>query len=141
MNIDMEKFAVCLKSKGLRLTEQRRLVLELMQELRENQINIEEMFEILKDRDSNIGLSTVYRTIILLEEVDLVNRVHTKDGYARYQFVSHSNCQIICSSCGVTLDADEDFIDAIDKLVQKKDFTIKNFKLNLYGRCSNCYLR
>lgn len=136
--IYIEEFAECLKSKGLRLTKQRKLVLELMQELNESLLSIEEIFERLKDRDSSISLSTVYRTLILLEEIELVHRVYTKDGYASYQFGRHSSCQFICSSCGGILDADEAFFKSFDDLIQKKEFVVKNYKLNIYGCCSNC---
>lgn len=134
----LEKFSLYLKSKGLRLTEQRKLVLELMYELRDKQLSIEELFDILKKRDANIGLSTVYRTLILLEEVELVHGAHTKEGYSRYQLGSHSSCQFICSSCGVILSADDTFLESMSHILEKKEFLIKNYRLNLYGCCSKC---
>ncbi|MDF2532369.1 MAG: ferric uptake regulation protein [Clostridia bacterium] len=138
MNKYMDEFVIFLRSKGLRLTEQRKLVLQLMHECKESQMSIEEIFKSLKVRDGNIGLSTVYRTLILLEELDLVHRLHDKDGYARYQFMRKGGCQYICSRCGSIQDADKAFVEAIDNLIQKKYFTVKHYKLNINGGCSNC---
>jgi Fur family ferric uptake transcriptional regulator len=75
----------CAKA-GLRMTGQRRVVAEVLGESADHP-DVEELHRRSNARDGNISISTVYRTVKLLEDMDLIERHDFRDGKARYETV------------------------------------------------------
>ena len=82
--IDREAFKRLLKEKGLKVTRQRLVVLEILAENPEEHLTAEEIYERVKADNPDIGLATVYRTVQLLLELELIDRINLDDGFARY---------------------------------------------------------
>ncbi len=87
-----------------------------------------------------VGRATVFRTMKLLQELDLVCRVPLEDGSVRYS-VSRSghHHHLICGECGAV----EEFSDqAVDVLIREnaeaRGFKLDGHSLELYGRCTRC---
>ena len=85
MAIDREEFKKLLKEKGLKVTRQRLVVLEVLAENPEEHLTAEEIYERVKADNPDIGLATVYRTVQLLLELELIDRINLDDGFARYE--------------------------------------------------------
>lgn len=106
MNMEKEKsnFKEQLKEKGLRMTSQRQAVLDVIKESEGQHLSTEEIYGLLKEKDSNIGLATVYRTLLLLDSMELVYKTDFDDGCCRYEIncsrEEHRHHHLICLKCG-----------------------------------------
>ena len=75
MSISQEKFKQMLKEKGLKVTNQRLLVLEVLAAHRDRHMTAEDIYELVKEDYPEIGLATIYRTVQLLLEMQLVDKI------------------------------------------------------------------
>jgi Fur family ferric uptake transcriptional regulator len=92
-------------------------------------------------RNCNIGLVSVYRTLDLLSELDLVRRVHGQDGCHGYVLASPGHHHhLICRKCGkaVEFTGSGDLSDFIERIEKKTGFAIDEHILQLYGLCPQC---
>ena len=86
MSISKEKFKEMLREKGLKVTNQRILVLEVLADHRDKHLTAEDIYELVREDYPEIGLATIYRTVQLLLEMQLVDRINLDDGCARYEY-------------------------------------------------------
>ena len=108
MKIDRESFKELLKEKGLKMTRQRLVVLEVLAENPEQHLTAEDIYERVKAANPDIGLATVYRTVQLLLELELIDRINLDDGFVRYEIGDimgkkqhhHRHHHLICLKCG-----------------------------------------
>ena len=120
---------------GLRLTAPRRAVLEAMASCPAI-FTIEELTAAAPE----VGRATVFRTMKLLQEADVVCRMLLEDGSVRYEVSRGSHHHhLICSECGRV---DEFSNPELDTLIQhqasNRRFTLGGHSLELYGRCAAC---
>jgi Fur family ferric uptake transcriptional regulator len=85
MSVDKDRFKEILKQKGLKVTNQRVRVLEVLSNSPDKHLTAEEIYELIKVDYPEIGLATVYRTIQLLLELNLIDRINLDDGFVRYE--------------------------------------------------------
>ena len=83
MQLDREKFIRLLREKGLKVTTQRLAVLTALSKKQDSHLTAEEIYELVKVESPDIGLATVYRTIQMLLELKIVDRIYLDDGYVR----------------------------------------------------------
>ena len=92
MAIGREDFKKLLREKGLKVTRQRLVVLEVLAENPQEHLTTEEIYERVKAENPDIGLATVYRTVQLLLELELIDRINLDDGFARYEIGDTQEC-------------------------------------------------
>lgn len=93
-----------LRERGLRLTPQRLMILELLGQTT-GHVAPEDIYQQVHQRFPMINRSTVYRTLDVLEELGLVRHGHVSDGAARYHLAQESHhLHLICHRCGHTID-------------------------------------
>lgn len=91
-----------------------------------------------------MGLATVYRTLQLLEELEVVSSLNLEDGCIRYELYNdeghHNHHHLICSNCGIlVIEVEGDLLDELEHKIEKEhDFKILDHKLKFYGICSKC---
>lgn len=87
-----------------------------------------------------VGRATVFRTMKLLQELDLVCRVPLEDGSVRYQFSGGDHHHhLICSKCGSIKEFSDTDLDArIQENARREGFRLDAHSLELYGRCRAC---
>ena len=110
MSINQEKFKEMLKAKGLKVTNQRLVVLKVLDKHRDIHMAAEDIYKLVKAECPDIGLATVYRTVQLLLEMQLVDRINLDDGCVRYEIghladgeSKHTHHHLICRDCGKVL--------------------------------------
>ena len=94
----------------------------------------------------DIGLATVYRTIQLLNEMHLIDRVNFDDGFACYEMGSaleserkHRHHHLICIKCGRVFSFQEDLLEELEaKITAITGFAVVNHDVRLYGCCVEC---
>ena len=132
-----------LESNGFKFTQQRRAIFNVMLDHKDEHLNIEEVFSIVREREPDIGIATVYRTLGLFEELNIVSKVNFDDGYSRYELGSEAEYSdhhhLICLNCGgITEIKLNHFTDLEDSISRSEEFDIVNHNLKFYGYCKNC---
>ena len=129
------------KQKGLKYTEQREIVLDILLNAKEH-LTAEEVYNEIKKKylNSNIGIATVYRALSFLEEVDLITSINFGTDGKKYESNSKSHHDhLICTSCGKIIEFMDDEIEKRqDKIAKKNKFRIVSHSMQLYGTCESC---
>lgn len=131
-----------LKQNKYKLTEQRQAILDSIVYNERKHLNCEEIFQSVKFKYPTIGLSTVYRTVHLLEGMGLLNRIDLDDGYTRYELNSReksSHYHLICLKCKKISEVKEELMLLLEGLLYEKiRFAVKNRAVTFYGHCRQC---
>ena len=126
--------------KGLRSTDQRRLIVETFFRA-PNHISIEELLAQVRESDPKVGYATVYRTLKLLAECGVAHERRFGDGLTRYELAddtSHHD-HLICLECGDIVEFEEPRIEELQEAVASKyGFELKSHKHEMYGVCPKC---
>jgi Fur family ferric uptake transcriptional regulator len=127
--------AAQLHARGLRLTPQREAVLAAVRRLGHATP------EQVRDAVPDIDLTTVYRTLELLEELGLVRHTHLGHGAPSFGPAENDHVHVVCHSCGKVLDAPGDLVDALaDRLAAENGFEVDRSHFAVFGRCAECVL-
>ena len=131
MSNDIEK--KCIK-KGVRLTEQRKLVAEVMSSS-EDHPNVNELHRRVNKLDSKISIATVYRTVKLFEEVGIIEKHDFKGNKARYEEASqeHHDHLIDINTGEITEFVNEDIEKLQKQVAEKLGYKLVDHRLELYG--------
>ena len=127
-----------LKSTGLKATLPRLKILEIFQQGGQRHMTAEDVFRILLDVRSDIGLATVYRVLTQFEQAGILSRSHFESGKAVYELnEGQHHDHLVCLDCGRV----EEFYDAeIEKrqndVATTKGFVIADHALSLYAHCT-----
>lgn len=142
---DVEFLKDKLGEKNFKLTNQRKVVFEILNEKQEDHLSPEEIYEHIKDIYPEIGLATIYRTLQLFEEIGLVYKLNFDDGCYRYEILSqndkeiHQHHHLICKKCGKIIEVKEDLMNSLEEIIEKQyNFEIKNHIVKFTGICSQC---
>ena len=143
MNSCHEAYKLKLKESGYKLTPQRLAIINAIEENKGKHLNTEEIYDIVKQRNPEMGLATVYRTLQMLDELEVVSSLNLEDGCVRYELYcddgSHHHHHLICSNCGSVIEVEGDLLDQLEAKIEREyDFKIVDHKLKFYGLCSKC---
>ena len=124
-----------LEGLGHRATDSRRAVLEAIS-LKHSPFTVEDICEAAP----GVGRATVFRTMKLLQDLDLVCRLPLGDGGVRYEVSrSEHHHHLICSLCGTVAEFSDPDLDAlIVANAGRASFRLDSHSLELYGRCAGC---
>ena len=144
--VGREEFKKRLKEKGLKVTNQRLVVLEALETSSNQHLTAEQIFDLVKADNPEIGLATVYRTIQVLLELHLIDRVNFDDGSERYEIVRtgttgarHHHHHLICINCGKVFEFEEDMLEGLETEIEKETgFRVIDHEVKLYGYCKEC---
>ncbi len=141
--MDTALFKERLKEKGCKLTTQRRAVLDILLEQKGKHLSTEEIYNFVKESYPEIGLATVYRTVLLFEQMDIIDKLNFDDGVSRFELSSneeeHHHHHLICQKCKRILEVEDDLLFDIEQEIEKQyDFKITNHNVIFYGDCKQC---
>ena len=129
------------KQKGLKYTEQREVVLNVLLHA-EDHLTAEDIYNHIKETnpDSNIGIATVYRALSFLEEVNLIASINFGADGKKYESNKKAHHDhLICTSCGKIVEFLDDEIEKRQERIAKKNkFKITSHSMQLYGTCPQC---
>ena len=127
-----------LKSTGLKATLPRLKILDVFQKGGQRHMTAEDVFRVLLEERSDIGLATVYRVLTQFEQAGILSRSHFESGKAVYELNEGTHHDhLVCLDCGRV----EEFYDAeIEKrqhdVARTKGFAIADHALSLYAHCT-----
>ena len=130
-----------LRESGHRLTPQRELVLAAVETL--GHATPDEVYAEVRTHSSAINLSTVYRTLELLDELGLIHHAHLSDRAPTYHSTSgHEHSHLVCRSCRrvISIGAD-DMETTLGPLAGRHGFVPDYGHLTVFGACADCAAR
>jgi Fur family ferric uptake transcriptional regulator len=128
---------VRLREKGYRLTPQRELILEAVEEL--GHCTPDEVLAEVRRHSTAVNASTVYRTLEVLEELDLVRHAHLSDRAPTYHSTSdHEHFHLVCRNCHRVISVDPGVLAPVsERLAADHGFTIDVGHLTVFGICGD----
>jgi len=121
-------------AKGVKLTDQRRIIAKVMSESQDHP-DVDELYNRVSKIDSKISIATVYRTVKLFEEAGIVAKHDFKGGKARYEQLNESHHDhLIDIKTGEIIEFVDDEIEKLQqKVAEKYGYKLVDHKLELYG--------
>ena len=131
MNSSIENKCI---QKGVRLTDQRRIIAKVMSESTDHP-DVDELHKKINKLDNKISIATVYRTVKLFEETGIVSKHDFKGNKSRYEQVSseHHDHLIDINTGEITEFVDEDIEKLQKKVAEKFGYKLVDHRLELYG--------
>jgi len=134
-----------LRAGEYKLTPRREHVLKVLLENKDKHLSAEDVYNLVKLKAPDIGIATVYRTLELFLDFDIIHSIDFGDGCKRYEFGNseegeqHRHHHLICNKCGRIIEVNEDLLEDLEKRVSREhDFTVTDHQLKIFGLCRNC---
>ncbi|KWU57169.1 ferric iron uptake transcriptional regulator [Priestia megaterium] len=143
MESRIERIKQQLHSASYKLTPQREATVRVLLEHEEDHLSAEDVYLLVKEKSPEIGLATVYRTLELLTELKIVDKINFGDGVSRYDLrqegAAHFHHHLVCMECGSVDEIQEDLLEDVEEIVEKQwNFKIKDHRLTFHGICHRC---
>ena len=131
-----------LHEKGLRMTPQRLMIVAAIEDSTDH-ISAEDVYSQVIKKYPNVNISTVYRTLELLEEMGLVTKTDLGGGRVRYHPSDKGHHHhLVCRECGKIIDLKEEALNGLkDTLATDYQFIADLRHLGIWGRCLQCNRR
>ncbi|MDD2368216.1 MAG: Fur family transcriptional regulator [Sulfuricurvum sp.] len=137
----LSDFKQLLKVNGLKFTIQREVILEMLYNSDEH-LTPEGLHHLIQEKhpDLNTGIATVYRTLSLLEDSEMVTSLSFGAQGKKYELgAKDHHDHIICTTCGsITEFVDEAIEERQKKITQELGFIMQEHSMQIYGICKNC---
>ncbi|GAA0481608.1 ferric iron uptake transcriptional regulator [Salinibacillus aidingensis] len=139
----LEKIKKQLHSQSYKLTPQREATVRVLLENEEDHLSAEDVYLLVKEKAPEIGLATVYRTLELLFELKVVDKINFGDGVSRYDLrkegAEHFHHHLVCIECGSVEEIEDDLLDDVERIVESDwGFKVKDHRLTFHGICRAC---
>jgi Fur family ferric uptake transcriptional regulator len=123
----------------IRPTRQRRVVTDVLDELDQFR-SAQDIHTLLSERGETVGLATVYRTLQLLADADVIDVVRSDAGEALYRRCSSGHHHhLVCRACGRTIEIEGPTVERwADAEAAKHGFSDVSHVLEIFGTCSDC---
>ena len=133
------KLLQALKDQGLRMTPQRAIIIGVIEELK-GHITAEEIFQKVQQISPYISLATVYRTLELLRDINLLTQTDFGHGQAHFALKAHgSHHHLVCLQCNSIEEFDDNLFDSIrETLEASHGFQVQTEHMSLFGLCQGC---
>ncbi|MBI5718974.1 MAG: ferric iron uptake transcriptional regulator [Burkholderiales bacterium] len=128
-----------LKTTGLKATIPRLKVMQIFQDSAQRHLSAEDVYRVLLEQGSDIGLATVYRVLMQFVQAGLLERRHFEGGKALFELnEGRHHDHLVCVRCGRV----EEFVDAgiearQQEIARQRGFELQEHALALYGLCSD----
>lgn len=143
INEQLSKINRQLVSKGYKLTTQREATVQVLLENEADHMSAEDVFMRVKETHPEIGLATVYRTLELLADLHIVEKMNFGDGVARFDLRSadhqHMHHHLICGVCGRLEEIKDDWLGDLEaRLEREYGFKVTDHRLDFTGTYKHC---
>ena len=135
-----EAFFRRLREQGFRLTPQREMVLSVLHEI-EDFATADEIYGRVSELSSSVDISTVYRTLELLQDFHMVASVDPGDGQRRYELLGlhGQHFHLVCRACGKIIGVEPEAIEAFATQIKDQyEFELDVEHLSVPGLCETC---
>lgn len=124
---------------GARSTRQREALVNVLDEV-DGFRTAQQLHAMLLERGDKVGIATVYRSLQLLADADLVDVIHGDDGEASYRRCStRHHHHLVCRVCGRAVEAQAPEVEAwVDAMAAQHGFSEVSHDLEIFGTCADC---
>ena len=137
VEVEREQLRETLHRRGMRMTPQRQLVLDALVEL--EHATPEQVHQQVATRTPTVNITTIYRTLELLESLGIVRHTHLGHGAPNYSVHEHGHVHLVCHNCGHVIEAPCDVMDELRGTLRTRyGFELDASHLALSGTCRNC---
>jgi Fur family ferric uptake transcriptional regulator len=138
-DMEVEQFKDFLGSRGFKSTREREIILKEL-ESRKDHFNAEKLYSVLNRKGTKVSRPTIYRTLKLLEQFHLIERLDIKKNCFYYEPTHQKNHgHLICKQCGRITDFHCESLESLKSEAAKgKDFKSDNISVHVFGICGNC---
>lgn len=142
--ITMEELKKRLQERRSKMTPQRQIVLQIFIAHPRAHLSAEEVHALLRENKAEIGLATVYRSLELLSDMDILHKIDFGDGRSRYELNDedskrHQHHHLICLKCGSVKEFADDLLEELERDIARKcDFEILDHQVKFFGHCREC---
>lgn len=128
-----------LQARGMRVTPQRAIIFEAIEKL-EGHLTAEDIFAQVQDVNAYISLATVYRTLELLQELNLITPTNLGGSQTFFALKDHgSHHHLVCLECGNIEEFSDDIFDPLrSRLEEEYGFQVRTDHMSLFGICQQC---
>lgn len=127
---------------GHKLTPQRWAIAAIFLMNQGKHLSADDVWGMLRETYPNHGIATVYRTLDLLEEVGVLQKLDFGDGRARYEIAdddAHHHHHLVCTWCGAIIEFEDDLLDELEREIERRTgFHIRDHVAKFFGICVNC---
>ena len=129
-----------LKGKGLKVTGPRLKILVLFESHADEHLSAEDVYRILLDDGTEVGVATIYRVLTQFEQAGILLRHHFETGKAVYELnKGEHHDHLVCVKCGDVTEFHNEEIERLqDKIAQDNGYRIVDHALYMYGVCGKC---
>ncbi|MFC0233105.1 Fur family transcriptional regulator [Vagococcus entomophilus] len=143
IQVMLTKIRKQLHDSGYKLTPQREATVLVLLENEKEHLSAEEVYMFVKQKNRDIGLATVYRTLEMLTDLKIVDKISFNDGLSRYDLrkegAKHFHHHLLCLECGAIEEVEEDLLGEVENTVELKyHFLVKDHRLTFHGICEKC---
>ena len=127
-----------IKNSGLKATGPRLKILEIFQKSQERHLSAEDVYRLLIQQESDVGLATVYRVLTQFEQAGLLRRSNFNNDKAIYELeLGQHHDHLVCMQCGrVEEFYDPDIEKRQNRIARDRGFEIREHALYLYAECT-----
>jgi len=119
---------------GLKMTGQRKVILKVLSKA-DDHPSVEEVYDRAKKVDKSISIATVYRTLSLLDELDLVIRHEFQEGYSRYEVNWDHHHHLVDLETGKVIEFQNEELEKLKiKIAKDLGYELVDHRLELYGK-------
>lgn len=131
--------------RGHKMTPQRWAILNIFLQNQGHHLSADEVYTNLKSLYPNNGIATVYRTLDLLVDLDVLKKLDFGDGRSRFELCdpneSHHHHHLICNGCGQVTEFQEDLLESVEAAILRKvGFQVHDHVVKFFGLCADCRL-
>ena len=140
----MDDLRARLSERQHKMTPQRQIVLQIYLDHPGEHLSAEDVHDILRTEKAEIGLATVYRTLELLSDLGILQKMEFGDGCSRYEVndtdpTRHHHHHLICTKCGKVEEFDEDLLETLEADIERKTgFRTLDHQVKFFGICKEC---
>jgi len=127
-----------LRGKGYKATPQRIAICRFALNSRDHP-TAQQVYDKVKETHPTVSLATVYKTLQLLKNLDLIQELNLPQGQARFDSYTKPHINLICLRCGSILDLDDtSAIELTRRVVAATKFRLKGQRIDIFGTCRRC---
>jgi Fur family ferric uptake transcriptional regulator len=133
-----------LQERQHKMTPQRQIVLQIFLDHPGEHLSAEDVHGLLRDKRAEIGLATVYRSLELLSNLGILQKMEFGDGCSRYEVnttdpKAHHHHHLICTRCNKVIEFEDDLLDDLERdICSKSGFKIQDHQVKFFGICKEC---
>ncbi len=141
MEEKLREYQSKLTTNNYKLTSQRKLILEILIQKYGEHLSAEDIYNIVKKHNPDIGLATVYRTLELFCELEIVQQLDFDDSCKRYEIETEESHHhhLVCVSCDDVIEFNDQILEDFEEnLEEEYNFMTTEHSIKFYGYCEEC---